>query len=79
MKPYIGTRGKKSGVTAYEIGKDFIIVEFRRVCYVYTYASAGSSTIETMKSLASASSGLSTFISQHKPDYEKKYKSKTKP
>lgn len=73
MIPYKSITGKQSGVTAYEIGKDFILVKFNAEKYLYTYTSAGSKTIETMKSLASSSSGLSTYISQKKPKYEKKY------
>jgi hypothetical protein len=61
MTPYKSITGKQSGVTAYEIGKDFILVKFYAEKYLYTYASAGSKTIETMKSLALASSGLSSY------------------
>ena len=36
MTPYSSTSGKKSGVTAYEIGKDYITVKFDRNQYTYT-------------------------------------------
>ncbi len=71
MKTYKNRSGKKSGVTAYEIGNDFIIVQFNySKKYRYTYHSAGRKAVETMKSLALARKGLSTFISQNQPGYE---------
>lgn len=70
MTPYSSTSKKKSGVSAYEIGDDFIIVQFYTSEYKYSYSSCGRTAIETMKGLALASNGLSTFISQNKPDYE---------
>lgn len=55
-----------SGVAAYEIGDDSILVQFKSgASYAYTYASAGRSNIEHMKRLAVAGEGLSTFISRH--------------
>lgn len=55
---------KNSGVSAYEIGIDYIIVQFidnRK--YRYTYQSAGKDNIEEMKKRAEVGKGLSTFIS----------------
>lgn len=65
-----------SGVTGYEIGRDFIDVRFRRgETYRYDYASAGKPHIEEMKRLARAGRGLSTYISQHvRDDYARKIK-----
>ena len=52
-----------SGVAAYEIGPDFIRVQFTDgAVYLYTYASAGSHNIEQMKQLARKGQGLNTFI-----------------
>jgi len=52
-----------SGVRAYEIGEDFIRVEFNtNDVYVYTYESAGWANIEQMKFLANWGRGLNTFI-----------------
>ena len=52
-----------SGVTGYEVGPDFILVEFRHShAYLYTYESAGAPNIEQMKKLAAAGDGLATFI-----------------
>lgn len=73
MEPYSSTSGKKSGVTGYEIGDDFIIVQFYGGQYKYSYRSCGVNATKTMKGLAFASNGLSTFIAQNKPDYEWKH------
>jgi hypothetical protein len=65
MKRY-GNLSGNSGVTAYEIGGDFIEVRFvDGAVYVYTYASAGRRHVEAMKRLARAGAGLSTYISRH--------------
>jgi hypothetical protein len=57
--------GGDSGVTAYEIGDDFIKVQFRDgSLYLYNYQSAGRSNIEHMKELAIAGRGLNSFISK---------------
>lgn len=54
-----------SGVIAYEIGDDFIKVEFADGnSYLYTDASAGADNVETMKKLACEGKGLSAFISR---------------
>ena len=54
-----------SGVVAYETGRESIAVEFEDgAIYLYTYRSAGRSNIESMKSLAAAGRGLSTFIAR---------------
>ncbi len=73
MQPYKSNSGKDSGVAAYQSRKDYILVLFKSgELYKYTYSSAGNKTIETMKKLASANKGLSTFISQKDPRYESK-------
>ena len=71
MQPYANTNGD-SGVTAYQLGDDYIKVKFRSghwTLYTYTYASAGSSVVETMKNLAQQGHGLNSYISTHKPGY----------
>ncbi|SNB43594.1 conserved hypothetical protein [Flavobacterium psychrophilum] len=71
MTNYSSRSGKKSGVTAYEIGSDFIIVQFNgSKNYTYSNRSAGISAVNTMKSLAIGQSGLSTYISQNKPSFD---------
>jgi hypothetical protein len=63
--PYKNLDGN-SGVAAYEIGRDSLVVQFQTgATYAYTYASTGRKNIEHMKRLALAGEGLSTFISRH--------------
>ena len=64
MTPYKNLEGS-SGVAGYGIGRDYIDVEFTSGdIYRYTSASAGRTHLATMKKLARAGQGLSTFISQ---------------
>lgn len=70
MTPYSSTSGKSSGVSAFEIGDSYIIVQFRTTQYKYSYSSCGQSATETMKRHALASNGLSTFIAQKNPKYD---------
>ena len=52
-----------SGVVAYEIGSNFIRVQFSDgAVYLYNYASAGTDNIEHMKQLARNGQGLNSFI-----------------
>lgn len=56
-------RGQDSGISAYEINNDCIIVQFSTGSeYLYTYASAGVANIEKMKELAVRGEGLNSFI-----------------
>lgn len=65
MERYANTNGN-SGVSRYEIGSNYIWVEFTTgIIYEYTYASAGSSHIENMKSLALSGSGLNSYIMKY--------------
>lgn len=73
MKPYRSNSGKKSGATGFEIAADRIVIEFSGPCYLYTYASCGKTHVETMKRLALASRGLSTYVTQNRPSYESKW------
>ncbi len=62
MEQYRNIAGS-SGVTAYEIGDDYITIEFSDgSVYRYTYASAGKENVEHMKGLARAGQGLYTFL-----------------
>lgn len=52
-----------SGVISYEIGDDYIIVQFREgATYLYNYESAGAETVEQMKQHAISGEGLNSFI-----------------
>ena len=63
MEKYRNIAGN-SGVSAYEIGSDYITIQFSDdSVYRYTYASAGKDNVERMKGLAEAGQGLNTFIS----------------
>lgn len=65
MERYIDTNGD-SGVLNYEIGDDYIVVQFKTgAVYTYTYASAGKEKIETMKVLAKSGNGLNSFINKY--------------
>ena len=58
--------GGGSGVTHYEIGPDYIRVQFEGdAIYVYDHGCPGRRFVDEMKSLAVAGRGLSTYISQH--------------
>ena len=67
MKKYKGA--KESGVSAYEIGVDWIRVQFKDgSIYTYNYESAGRIHVETMKDLAASGKFLSTYISKYVKD-----------
>lgn len=52
-----------SGVSRYEIGDNFIRVQFDSgAIYLYTNESAGAQNIEQMKVLAQTGEGLNSFI-----------------
>lgn len=74
MQPYSNLNGD-SGVLAYLLGDDYIIVQFKDgqyTFYKYTYPSAGSSVVELLKSLAQQGRGLNSYISTNKPGYSSK-------
>lgn len=54
-----------SGVTAFDIGDDHIIVEFKSGDrYLYNFDIPGKDAVEAMKILATKGIGLSTYISK---------------
>lgn len=61
---HYANRGGNSNVLSYEIGNDFVAVNFKGTSktYVYSYRSAGSNNVETMKQLAENGSGLNSYI-----------------
>ena len=64
MERYLNLGGD-SGVVGYEIGPDFVRVQFSDgAIYLYNYASAGSQNIEYMKELAIRGQGLNSFINR---------------
>jgi hypothetical protein len=72
--------GGQSSVSQYEIGEDYITIEFVKKddddgsnTYKYTYESAGSHNIEKMKEIAMAGEGLTSFVNENvKKLYESK-------
>lgn len=56
-----------SGVANYEIGREFIRVQFKTKSkiYTYSYASAGYQHVENMKQLAQYGDGLNAYINHH--------------
>ena len=74
MELYMSKSGKTAKITAYEIGKYSIIVEFdHKTRCIYTHNSTGVSTVEEMKLRASSYENLSNYINENKPSYEIKY------
>jgi hypothetical protein len=72
MKPY-GNRRRKSGVTAYKYGLDWIRLQFAGGrTYTYTANGVGPENLEAMKRLADSGVGLTTFINTH-PDIKGGY------
>lgn len=59
--------GGDSGVSAYEIGPDYIKVKFSGTSrtYTYSYRRAGSSHVEQMKVLALRGNGLNSYINRY--------------
>jgi len=71
MNRYRSRSGKQEGVTGYETGKDYIIIKFREgPVYKYSYISCGKEHVMNMIMCATDQLGLSTYISQHHPQYE---------
>ena len=64
--------GGNSSVVGYEIEPTRIIVQFRGgKSYSYSYTSAGTNNVETMKGLAQRGFGLCSFINRNvRYDYE---------
>jgi len=56
-----------SAVANYEIGQEFIRVQFRKNSrvYTYSYASAGVQHVENMKQLAQYGDGLNAYINRY--------------
>jgi hypothetical protein len=59
--------GGDSGVSAYEIGSDYILVKFSGTArtYRYSYRKAGQNHVENLKRLAQNGSGLNSYINNY--------------
>lgn len=67
MERYRNSSGT-SGVSAYEIGSDYIRVKFTGNARTYKYSyggKAGITHVENMKSLARSGSGLNAYINNY--------------
>lgn len=66
MERYLDLDGD-SGVVGYEIGDNFIRVQFDRTfkTYTYSYRSAGIDRVEDMKRLAISGDGLNFYIMKY--------------
>lgn len=66
--------GGNSNVSKFEIGPDWIKVEFKDgTQYLYSYRVSGSANVEQMKKFAKSGEGLNTFISRNvRQNYERK-------
>ena len=64
--PAYGNATGNSGIVAYEIRRDAIIVEFfHGGKYLYDYDTTGREHVEEMKVLALEGRGLATYINKH--------------
>jgi len=67
MPIYLNLNGD-SGIVSYEIGPDFIRVEFNQgnfTHYSYTYVTPGVTHVEAMKRLATQGYGLNAYINSN--------------
>jgi hypothetical protein len=78
MERYANLSGN-SGVRAYEMNDDSIVIEFvgrageAERFYRYSHASAGIGSVCEMKRLAKAGRGLSAYVAQNAPQYASKW------
>ena len=65
MEKYRNSSGK-SGVNAFEVGNDFIVVQFTKGgTYLYNYAKTGSYHVDEMVKLARTGCGLNGYINSN--------------
>ena len=65
MTPYVNSSAN-SGVVAFEIRREAIVVEFRHGGkYLYDYDTTGREHVEEMKVLALEGRGLATYINKN--------------
>lgn len=62
-----GNLGGNSGVSAYEIGSDYITVKLNGTVrtYTYSYRKAGKTHVDKMKALAVRGYGLNSYINTY--------------
>ena len=70
MTPYANLDGGKSSVVSYELGEDFILIQFEQnKHYLYNYSRPGKEHVEAMKKLAVAGSGLNAYVGRREVCY----------
>ena len=75
MKRYNTTSGRESNIVSYDVGNDYIIIEYSdSKKFKYSHNSAGAMAVETMKVLAKNQNGLTTYITEKNPGFEKWYR-----
>ncbi len=75
MKRYNTSSGKVSNIVSYDLGNDYVIVEFNDgVRHKFSYRTATAAHVEKMKILAKNNNGLTTYIETHQPKFEIWYK-----
>lgn len=70
------SKDRHTGVIAFQLGKDYIDVEFRdgRI-YRYSFTKPGKPAVTEMKRLATKGKGLTTYINKYvRKNYEQKIK-----
>ena len=75
MQTYLN-KGSNSGIIAYDIRPQSIIVKFQdQWCYEYSIQSAGAAHLKQMIMLAQRGEGLNAYINQNvKYDYARKFR-----
>lgn len=60
-------RNGDSGVSSFEIGKDYIRIKFKETIklYKYSYRKAGQKHVEKMKILAENGTGLNEYVNRY--------------
>lgn len=75
MTRYSNNNGKPSDILSYDLGNDYIIIEFKdNTKNKYSFNSAGLNAVETMKQLARVQHGLDAYIAENNPRCEKWFK-----
>ena len=71
MIPYKSKAGSRTKISAYEVGSDYIMIQFKnKVVHKYSYELTGKSAVEIMKKYAKYQSGLSSYIKVYSPVFE---------
>ena len=71
--PVYANNAGSSPIESYELGEDSIEIRFRRQrrrpARTYLYTAASTAALNSLIELATAGSGLATFIARERPDH----------